>query len=74
MEQYSFPKQFKCMYCKENMDPTGSRGLAKGETADLQCSSCGARWKFWVSIQLNQKLLEGGRFNQTKKSLVGATP
>ena len=74
MEQYSFPEQFKCMYCKEDMDPTGSCTLAKGETADLRCFSCGATWKFWVSIQLNQKLLEGGKFNQTKKSLTGATP
>ena len=74
MEQYAFPEQFKCMYCKENMDSNGSRLLAKGAVADLRCFSCGTTWKFWVSIQLNQKLLEGGKFNQTKKSLVGATP
>lgn len=72
MEQYSFPGQFKCMYCKEDLDPDGSRTLGKGEMADLRCSACGARWKFWVSVQLNQKLLEGGKFNKTIKPPVAA--
>lgn len=72
MEHYSFSGQFACMYCKEDLDPAGLRTLAKGERADLRCSACGARWKFWVSVQLNQKLLEGGKYNQIKKPLVGA--
>ncbi|MEK7541523.1 MAG: hypothetical protein AAB533_01610 [Patescibacteria group bacterium] len=72
METYSFPGQFKCMYCKEDLDPENKTALANKQYIELRCLSCGARWQFWASVQLNQRLAEGGKFNKTKKPPVAA--
>lgn len=55
------------MYCKEDFDPDGMLALPSGGSVDLKCSKCGAVWKFWVSTQLNQKLIKGGKYNPPKK-------
>ena len=74
MEKYEFPNQFKCMYCRHDLDVDNTLLLGKGDAVDLSCSDCGATWKFWASIQLNQRLVRGGKYNKTKEPLVKATP
>ena len=66
-DRYYFPGQFSCMYCKEDLDTEGGLSLANGGQIDLKCPKCNAVWKFWVKVQLNHRLTQGGKFNQTKK-------
>ena len=61
---YHFPQQFKCMYCKENLDPEGMLALPSDGDIDFKCPKCGAVWKFWVNVQLSHKLLKGGKYNK----------
>lgn len=68
-DRYNFPKQFKCMYCKIDLDPIGTLSLPSGKFIDLKCLKCKAIWRFWVSTQLFHKLLDGGAFN--KKQEIG---
>jgi len=60
---YYFPGQFKCMYCKINLDPDGTLCLSAGDNIDLTCPKCGAVWKFFTHVQLNLKLVSGGKYN-----------
>lgn len=60
---YYFPGQFKCMYCKVNLDPDGTLCLSAGDNIDLTCPKCNATWKFFTHVQLNLKLVRGGRHN-----------
>ena len=66
-DKYHFPKQFKCMYCKTNLNPDEKLALQDGGSVDLKCPECGAIWKFWASVQLNHKLVKGGRFNKNQE-------
>lgn len=66
-DRYYFSGQFKCMYCKIDIDGTkelGELGLTSEDTINLTCPKCGAKWQFWVSVQLNHRLLKGGKFNK----------
>jgi len=65
-DYYYFPDEFKCMYCKMNLDSDLDHpiGLPHGGSLDLKCEKCGALWKFWASVQLQHKLLKGGKFNK----------
>ena len=63
-ERYFYPGQFTCMYCKTDLDPEGTLGLAAGDNIDLPCSTCGAVWKFFTYVQLNLKLVKGGKYNK----------
>jgi len=63
-DYYYFPKQFKCMYCKTDFDPDGELALLSDGQIDLKCPACGAVWKFWVSVNLNHKLVRGGKYNK----------
>lgn len=64
---YYFPRQFKCMYCKEDFDPSGMLALPSDGSLDLKCPKCEAVWRFWVSVQLNHKLIKEGKYNRKKK-------
>lgn len=66
-DRYYFPKQFQCMYCKEDFDPDGELALPSDGSIDLQCPKCKAVWRFWVSVQLNHKLIKGGKYNDPKR-------
>lgn len=68
-DRYYFHNQFKCMYCKDDFDSENRLSLGSGENVDLKCKKCGAVWKFWVSIQLNHKLVGGGKFNKEKQNI-----
>lgn len=68
-DKYYFPKQFKCMYCKTDLDPSGTLALPGGGFIDLKCPKCKAVWRFWATTQLFHKLSNGGEFN--KKQEVG---
>lgn len=58
------------MYCKCNLDSVSEYGetlaLAIGEPADLKCPKCNSVWRYWVNIQLNHKLIKGGKFSKHK--------
>ena len=66
-DKYYFPKQFRCMYCKVDLDLTGTLGLTDDKSIDLKCPNCGAVWRFWASTQLLHKLLKGGKFNNNQE-------
>lgn len=51
------------MYCKINLDLDGTLCLPAGDNIDLTCPKCGATWKFFTHVQLNLKLVRGGRYN-----------
>ncbi len=70
-DYYYFPDEFKCMYCKVDIshDDTLPLGLPSDGSIDLRCPQCGALWKFWVSVQLQHKLLQGGKYNKTKTTI-----
>ncbi|MBI2443796.1 MAG: hypothetical protein HYV42_00960 [Candidatus Magasanikbacteria bacterium] len=63
-DRYYFPGQFKCMYCKKDLDTDGLLALPSDDSIDLTCPDCGAVWKFFTHVQLDHKLLKGGKFNQ----------
>ena len=63
-DQYIFPGQFRCMYCKEDLDPEAKLALPNEGQVDLKCFHCKATWKFWASVQLNHKLVHGGIYNK----------
>lgn len=67
-DKYYFSGQFKCMYCQEDFDPERMLSLADGDSIDFQCPKCKAVWKFWVSVQLNHKLLKRGKYNKKETS------
>ena len=52
------------MYCEINLDSANIIMLGNGDSKELICPTCGALWKFWVSVQLNHKLISGGKFNK----------
>lgn len=54
------------MYCKTDLDPEGMLALPSDGAVDLKCPTCDAVWKFWVSVNLNHKLIQGGRYNKNK--------
>lgn len=55
------------MYCKVDLNPDGQLTLTSSDSIDLKCSRCAAAWRFWVNVQLQQKLLRGGKFNKFPK-------
>lgn len=59
----SFKHQFKCMYCKLDLDPEARTHLPIGGFADLPCPECGAIWRFWTHVQLDHRLIKPGKFN-----------
>jgi len=61
---YYFPNQFRCMYCKVNLDSEGMLALPSDDHIDLRCHECGALWRFWVNVQLQHKLVQGGKLNR----------
>ena len=73
-DRYYFPGEFKCAYCKKNLDQPDEYGqeltLASGDSIDLKCPKCGAVWKFWASTQLFHKLVKGGQFNNNLSARV----
>lgn len=65
-DYYYFPGQFKCMYCKIDLNPAGDLALPAGDNIDLTCQKCGAVWKFFTHVQLDLKLVRGGKYNSKK--------
>lgn len=63
-DYYYFPQQFKCMYCQKDLNPDGTLALPANDSIDLKCPDCGAVWKFFTQVQLNHKLVRGGKFNR----------
>ena len=41
-DNYYFPEQFKCMYCKEDFDPDGMLALPSDGSIDMKCLKCNA--------------------------------
>lgn len=68
-DRYYFPAEFKCLYCKEDFDPDGGLALASGDQIDLTCPKCRVVWKFGVKVELNQQLVQGGKYDATQELL-----
>lgn len=66
-DHYYFPGQFKCMYCKVDLNNDKNDfplALSSDDNIDLKCPKCGAIWKFWVKVQLLHKLVKKGKYNK----------
>ncbi|MBI2551696.1 hypothetical protein HYW17_00135 [Candidatus Uhrbacteria bacterium] len=63
-DHYFFPEQFKCMYCRVDLDETGELGLPAGDAIDLKCPQCEAVWRFWTKVQLFHRMVQGGKYNR----------
>lgn len=61
---YYFPGQFKCMYCKIDLETEFPLTLGTEDTVNLKCPKCEAVWQFWIHIQLSHRLLKGGKYNK----------
>lgn len=62
-DHYYFPGQFKCMYCKIDLDDELPIALRSDDGINLPCLACGATWRFFVQVSLQHKLVRGGKFN-----------
>lgn len=65
-EKYSFPGQFKCMYCKIDFDQTNKQALGHNDFVDIQCHQCKAVWRFFAKVLLYHKLSQPGKYNRLK--------
>ncbi|MBI4262335.1 hypothetical protein HY624_02310 [Candidatus Uhrbacteria bacterium] len=68
-DRFYFHGQFRCMYCTTDLDPENAYSLASGDSVHLVCPQCGAQWQFWVKVQLNHRLIKGGKYNRQKNKV-----
>lgn len=64
-DHYYFPGQFKCMYCKMDINKNDfPLALSSDDNINLKCSKCGSISKFWVKVQLLHKLVKNGKYKK----------